>query len=144
MKKMNKIMNKKRRRVERRYATCVCARVFSPQALGGNYLDHVSPSMLWWLYRTLGDCRFDEKKEWPSSKAAPENLTKNLTTAVPLGISVRVRAVEKPDNESSAVGYMEALLLTSAVGDGDLLKVYSTLVGGGDVNAAYVGVSPMR
>jgi len=39
---------------------------------------------------------------------------------------------------------MEALLLTSAVGDGDLLKVYSTLVGGGDVNAAYVGVSPMR
>jgi hypothetical protein len=39
---------------------------------------------------------------------------------------------------------MEALLLSSAVGDGDLLKVYVSLVGGGDVNAAYVGVSPLR
>jgi len=39
---------------------------------------------------------------------------------------------------------MDALLLSSAVGKGELLRVYQKLVGGGDVDAAYVGVSPLR
>lgn len=39
---------------------------------------------------------------------------------------------------------MDALLLSSAVVKGELLKVYQNLVDGGDVNAAYVGVSPLR